>query len=216
MTKSRRKGRIRDAEATKAQLLEAVSEIMKESGHTHLKVMKIARRIGKDKNLIRYYYNSLANLQKLYIREKDYWHPFFERFRLDGDVKEEEVRTLFVELMQENFKFFWDNPEMQRIILWQISEQNPLMRSISEAREIEGAKLLAKTDPYFVFSGVNFRTVIALLLGGIYYVVLHASMNKSTVCGIDANWERDREDIIKTVEQIINWAWKAAKENKKP
>lgn len=215
MATPRKRHKIRDAEKTKALLMKAVSDLMKEFGYNGVKVMKISRHIGKDKNVIRYHYQGLANLQKSYIREKDYWLPFFERFRLDGDVAEDTVKSLFIELMQENFRFFWNDPEMQKIILWQISEENPLMRSISEAREVEGAKLLGKTDPYFIGSGVNFRTVIAILLGGIYYIVLHATTNKSTVCGIDANRERDRKDIIRTIEQVIDWAWQAAKESRK-
>jgi len=206
--------KVRDSDVTQRDLLDAVGRILSEQGFRGLKTNEIARHVGKDKNLIRYYFENLEGLEKAYIAEKDYWPPFFERFKIGGDSTLDEVKNMFTELMQENFRFFLANPEMQQIILWQISEANPLLTHISEQREIEGAKLLGLTDPYFKDSGVDFRMILALLLGGIYYVVLHARYNKSTVSGIDVNRPKDRDSLIKTIEQVLEWAWQAA-ENKK-
>jgi len=202
--------KIRDSDVTQRDLLDAVGRILSEQGFRGLKTNEIARHVGKDKNLIRYYFENLEGLEKAYINEKDYWPPFFERFKIDSSSTKTDIEKLFTELMQENFRFFLGNPEMQQIILWQISEANPLLKHISEQREIEGAKLLALTDPYFDGSGISFRTILALLLGGIYYVVLHARYNKSTVSGIDVNHTEDRTVLLKTVGQVLSWAWQAA------
>jgi hypothetical protein len=99
---------------------------------------------------------------------------------------------------------------MQKFILWQISESNQLMRSISEDRESEGAKLLALTNDHFRGSGVNFNAIIAIVVGGIYFIILHAESNKSTTAGIDLKQEKDREEMLKTIGQILTWAWEAA------
>lgn len=181
---------------------------MREKGFPGLKTGVITRFIGKDKNLIRYHFQGLAGLQKAYIREKDYWPPFFERFSLSSEVTALEAERLFIELMKENLRFFHGDLEMQKIILWQISEENPLLQSISEAREADGAKLLELTDPFFIHTDVNFRSVIALLLGGVYYMVLHANTNKSVVCGINVNSEKDRSDVLRTIGQIVSWSFK--------
>jgi AcrR family transcriptional regulator len=209
MATPRKKNKIRDYDKTRTRLLEVVGEILRETGYTGLKTNNIARRLGKDKNLIRYYFNSLLNLERTYVQENDYWFAFFERFNLPDEPAKEQVRQLFIELMKENFNFFSENAEMQKIILWQISERNPLMRSVSDHREIEGDKLLKMTDPYFNGSVVNFRAIIAIILGAIYYMVLHAETNGSTVCGIDINREKDREIMLQAIEQVITWAWDA-------
>jgi hypothetical protein len=88
------------------------------------------------------------------------------------------------------------------------------LRSISENREAEGAKVFKFVEPYFIRSGVNFKAVIALLLGGSYYMALHAASNKSTVCGIDLNWEHDMDEVLRTISQIISWAWEKAQDRK--
>ena len=48
---------------------------------------------------------------------------------------------------------------------------------------------------------------MAIILGGIYYLVLHGETNKSTVSGIDVNLEKDRRAVADTIRQVISWAW---------
>ncbi|HTD99051.1 MAG TPA: TetR/AcrR family transcriptional regulator [Mucilaginibacter sp.] len=207
--------RLKDGEETQRELIAAVGDTLREEGFQGLRTNKIAKRIGKDKNVVRYHFDNMEGLEKAYIREKDHWLPFFAKFKLSETPTSAEVEKLFRELMQANFSSFLDNPEMQQIILWQISEANPLLRLISEEREKEGAKLLAKTDPFFNNSGVNFRAVVSLLLGGIYYIVLHAQTNKSSVSGMDANKKSDQQELLKTIGQILDWSWQAAEQTNK-
>lgn len=214
MKARRNEPKLRDAGETRRQILEAASQIVVEEGFSGLTATRIAVMIGKDRTIVNHHFGSMANLKRTYIRAKDYWVPFFERFRLPETSSALQTRTLFSELMQENFRYFRNNVEMQKIILWQISEQTPLMRRISEERELEGAKLLGMADAFFKDSGISFKAVEALLLGGIYYIVMHAENNKSTVCGIDVNQERDRAIVLETIGQVIDWAWEKAVENK--
>jgi AcrR family transcriptional regulator len=202
----------KNRDETMQRLITAVGEILKEKGYTELGVNKIALQAKVSKELIYRYFGSLNNLLKAYISGRDYWQPLLKDLN-DGSLDKPDTLKLFTELLQNNFRFFFEEKEMQRFILWQISEYNTVLRSISEDRESEGAKLLALTNSHFKDSGINFRAVMALLLGGIYYVVLHAEHNKSTVAGIDANLEKDREDLLKTIGQILGWAWDAAAKN---
>jgi len=213
MATPKRLHKIRDYDATRRKLLETVGEILRDTGYAGLKTNNIARRAGKDKSLIRYYFQSLVNLQKTYIRENDYWFAFFENFTIPENPGREELKILFIDLMKANFSFFRENIEMQKIILWQISESNPLMRSVSDHRELEGGKLLGMTDPYFRDSDINFRALIAIILGGTYYLALHAETNKSTVCGIDINLEKDRLAVMTCIEQLVSRAWEEKNES---
>jgi len=202
--------KIRDPDRMKRQLIDAIGEILEKQGFTGLRVNNIARHLDRDKNLVRYYFGNIQNLKKAFIMEKDYWPPFFERFQLTDQHSRTEVKRLFIELMRENYRFFKGHKEMQKIIQWQINEDLPLLRNISDSREKEGEKLLKPTDQFFKDSGVSFRSVICLLLGGIYYVVLHATTNGSSVCSVDINVPEESETLWKTIGQIIDWAFDAA------
>lgn len=209
MTK-RRLNKVRDADVTKRKFLDAIGTILSEQGFSAIRTNNIARLLGKDKNLIRYHFGSLNGLLKSYIQDKDYWRPFFERFRFSDNPDAKEIEGLFVGLMQENFKVFSASEEMQKIIHWQVSEPSALMRSISDEREVEGEKLLKMATPYFRESGVSFKAIIALILGGSYYMVLQHKAINGVVCGIDLNNEKDRNEVLVAIEKIVEWSWKHA------
>src|SRR5690606_7979269 len=146
----RKKYKIRDREATMKALLEAVGTILREVGFAGLRTTAIARHVGKDKNIIRYHFGGLGQLLAEYVRGKDYWPPFFERFRPQEPVSAREMEAVFTELMQENFRHFLGDREMQRVILWQASDFHAVMRSASARREEQGRALIRGTDRWFV------------------------------------------------------------------
>lgn len=192
------------------RLVDTIGELLLEKGHQAIGINQVAAHAGISKPMIYDYFGSLNELVKAYIRKKDYWMPFFEQLTLPDAGDRAALEAFFKLTLQEEFLYFFQEPEMQRLILWQISTVSPLMRSISETREREGVKLLALADPYFRESGISFRAVSALIVGGIYYMVLHGVYNKSTVCGIDVNQSGDRAIVLKTVGALVSLAWQKA------
>ena len=61
----------------------------------------------------------------------------------------------------------------------------------------------------FEKSSVDFRAVSAILVAAIYYIVLHAKTNGSTMCGIDASTDEGKERILNAVGQILDWSYKS-------
>ncbi|SEN82357.1 hypothetical protein SAMN05216436_12291 [bacterium A37T11] len=206
--------RRRDAEETKKELIQAVGEIWRELGFGGLTLNKVANWLRKSKTLINHHFGSLNGLIKAYINSKDYWKPIFDRFRPGENPGPEELEQLFTGLMQANFDAFARDEEMQQIILAQVSQRSALLKAISDQRELEGDRLLKLTDVFFRGSGLNFRGVIALILGGSYYIIWHARNNRSKVSGIDINWEHDRQELKKTIEQVIGLFWNEIRSKK--
>lgn len=59
------------------------------------------------------------------------------------------------------------------------------MHSIHNARESLGQIFFDLTDVHFKNKAVDFRAVAALLVGGIYYMILHTSNNGHKFADID-------------------------------
>lgn len=215
MATPRKQKKIRDTDATKKKLIECVGEIVRSSGFHAVGVNKIAQLAENDKGVIRYHFGGLSALLRAYIEDRDYWPPFFERYKLDEMADQGEIKAMFAALMQENLRQFYGNKEMQKIILWQVTQSSSLLRDLSEAREDEGEKLFKLTEDTFLHSGISFKAIIALLLGGSYFAVLQSQSIKTRVCGIDLNWEHDFTIFNDTIAQVIGWAWEKANEHKK-
>lgn len=217
MPNRKRRGRypLRNREATKALLIESVGEILKERGYMGLSVTNIAKRARVDKKNIYNYFGSYDGLIKEYIMSKDFWQPVFEKFELSEISGGEDLRDFLVGVFQEQFRYFFSNEEMQKFIFWQVATPNQLLSEISAEREFHGEEIAKLTDPHFEGSGISLRAVLAMILGGIYYIVWHSRNNKSVVIGIDVNDPFQREEFIRTIGQIIEIVWEAAGKSRK-
>lgn len=206
--------RDRNSDQKKSKLIAAVGEILAEKGYAGLGANKIALRAGVSKPMIYEYFGGLNGLLKAYIAGKDTWIPYFESLQLPERPTTEELKTCFIKMLHDQFIYFHDNREMQKLVLWQISEINPLMHTICQNREREGVRLIELTDKHFHGSGVSLKAVMALLVGGIYFNVLHDSAETGTMAGIDLSSEKDFKRMLKTIEQVVNWAFDTAEKSR--
>lgn len=73
------------------------------------------------------------------------------------------------------------------------------MKSIHNARESMGQKLLETTDVHFKDSKVNFRAIGALIVGGIYYTILHTINNGGAFTDLDVIYEEVHSQILTAI-----------------
>lgn len=193
---------------TMRRLITAVGDIFMQNGYEGLGVNKVARVAGVNKKLIYRYFGSLDRLIEAYVVENDYWMLLAENlgnFMADFTMQENEL--MISQVLVKQFEHFSKDKKMQELIRWELSGNSPLMKSIHHARESIGEKLLNTTDPHFQKRPVNFRAVAALLVGGIYYTILHAKTNGGKFADLDMNSPADRIQLAATIKQIVGWAY---------
>ncbi|MDP9079036.1 MAG: TetR/AcrR family transcriptional regulator [Bacteroidota bacterium] len=204
---------IKNKELTKRKLILAVGELIRTEGFISLKsASKVARFAGVDRKLIGRYFGGLSQLIEAYVVENDYWLLFTEK--IDDLVSSSNYpgsKELITSILQNQFAYFSSDKDMQRLILWELTTNVPLMKSIHNVRESMGHKLLALTDEHFNGSKVNFRAIGALLVGGIYYMILHTINNGGKFTDVDVTSNEGHEQILNAIEQIVSWAYEAAK-----
>ncbi|MGK6341328.1 TetR/AcrR family transcriptional regulator [Chryseobacterium sp. DT-3] len=203
-------GPIRDKEKTKQKLLAAVGKILRVKGYSGLKVSKIAAVAGFDKKLIYEYFGSTDKLIDEYIKSQDYWSKFSPNIEEEVQIgKGKEALTQGILMQFESLK---KNKELQKIILWELSESKPILRKLVEQREAVGADLFGNvTDPYFGEDAQRFRAIIALIVSGAYYLNLYPAYNASEFCGLDMKTDAGRSEIEKAIVDIIEFAYQMKK-----
>lgn len=105
--------------------------------------------------------------------------------------------------MQNQIDNFYDNPEMQKLILWEISKKTKIMYEVCEEREHLGSKVFELTDKELQGRNIDIRAVTALLVAGIYYMVLHAKSTDTTFCEIDINQPEGMQRIKNAISLIL-------------
>jgi AcrR family transcriptional regulator len=204
MPRKKYQGEVNDKERSKRKLINAVGTIIKAKGYTGLSATNIAKAAGLSRRLISIYFESVDNLIEAYIRNKDYW------IMASGDATEliknstgEDTQDILTKFLQNQLEYFYNNTEMQNIILWEISTKSPMIYKISEDRERLGSEFFKLSDKELQDKDIDLRAVTGLLIAGIYYMVLHAKSTDTTFCEIDINEPTGMERIKKAISSII-------------
>ena len=202
-------GPVRNKERTKENLISALGEILKKDGFSGLNISRVAEKAKVDRRLIYDYFGSLEGLVKEYLNTNDYWKMSPEEV---GDIvetsKADAGKTLAYNVLENQFDSLIKNEEMRRIITWGRSEKLPILKALDLKREDIGNQVLSEVfDKHFKGSDKNFRALYALLMGGVYYLTLHAKMQENPFCGVDLQQPSGQEEIKKALKQFIELAY---------
>lgn len=197
----------RNKARTKQRFLDTVEEILITKGIAGLKVNDIAKLAGLDKKLIYKYFGGTEQLMDEYIQNKDFW----------TNVKGEKVPDVitdggqaFVEdMLLSQFDYVAKDKAFQKLLLWRLTDQRKSLQKLTDAQEANGETLLRSiTDPHFADQSSQFRAIMAVLIGGAYYLNLYAAVNGSVFCGIDLATETGRNEIRKALSFLLKSTYK--------
>lgn len=210
MIKKTYQGPSNDKARSTQKLIDAVGSIIKTKGYTGLSATNIALAAGLSRRLITLYFGTVDNLIETYVRGKDYW------LAASGDAvgmiqnnKGENTMPILENLLQNQLDYFFNEEEMQKIVLWQISKSTQIMKEVCEEREELSKHFFALSDIELEGRNLDLRAVSALLVAGIYYLVLHAKSTASLFCEIDLNTIQGMQRIKKAISLILVNAYKS-------
>ena len=190
-------------------------KIIRTEGYKGLIVNRIGKAARLDNKLIYLYFGNVEKLVEMYVKSKDYWNNIPQDLISEVNANPVLEKESVISIMEHQMDFIYNSEELQKILLWEISEESQLMREVADDREAFGETLFKKSKAHFRNTDVNFRATEALLIGGIYYLVLHARANGSTFCGLDINKDRDYKAIKQTFGRLVEWTYAEAKKQQK-
>lgn len=209
MTRKITNGPLRNKERTKDKLMNAVGAILKKEGFTGLNVSKVATKANLDRKLIYDYFGSMEGLVKEYLNSRDFYSIDIDQTKeIVEQSKSDMGKETLCNLLENQLSSLVANEELRRIISWGVCESSKSLEELNEKREFLGEQFFSEvTDGYFKGKDKNIRPVVALLIGGIYYMTLIAHTNNGLICGVDIRKKEAQEEIKKTIKQIIEWAY---------
>ena len=197
-------GAIRDKSRTMAKMVNAVGKLLEKKGYSGLDATSIAKIAGVDKKLVWTYFGGLDNLVEEYISQRDFWKSISnEEIKKITETPDLINKNDINKILQSQLETLLEDKILQKIIHWELGENSEILRKIADKREEMGENLFSIIDKQFENTNIDIRANLALLIGGIYYLTLHAKNNGSLFCGIDLNQKEGKERISLAINNII-------------
>ncbi len=203
MSRKKYQGEVNDKERSKQKLIDAVGKVLKSKGYIGLTATNIAKAADLSRRLITIYFDSVDDLVETYVRNKDYWIAASGNTEQMIVENSHNTKKIIEYLLQNQLDYFYNNAEMQKLILWEISKKTKIMYEVCEDREHLGSKIFELTDKELEGKNIDIRAISALLVAGIYYMVLHAKSTDTLFSEIDINTPEGMERIKNAISLIL-------------
>lgn len=201
-------GPLRDKARTQERLIDSVGKVLKIRGYAGLTLANVGKVSGLDRKNIYNYFGDFESLIKAYIDKKEFWkieskNKIEQLLTTQDEVGKDQV----VDLLQDQFETLLNDIGLQKIIHWEMAENTELLRKVADEKELVGDQLFKLIEDKFSGNEKRMRGAMAMILGGIYYLTIHAKSNGSKICGIDINEEDGYKVIEESIEDLIDFVF---------
>lgn len=196
---------VRNREATRQRLIDAVGDLLAEKGFTGIGVNAIARQAGVDKVLIYRYFGGLPELIKAFGQEGDFWPSIEELAGGDIDAyRRLPLEDKLIALGRNFLRGIRRRPLTQEILAWEMVQRNELTESLEVIRE---TRMLRFADTFLQTDGMqlDLMAIIAVIGSGISYLVCR-SRGVRWYNGIDLDDDAGWQRIETAVQQMVTGA----------
>lgn len=174
----------------------AISQI-KRKGYVRSQVTDIVRK-AKIEPIV--FYNRYKNLEEFYdtfVKRYDYW--LSDMHKVKGTTIKNEIE--YSASLHALFDTLLTNTMIVELLRWEVSEGTAITNRTAAVHEIDFIDYINHlTDFYEVQDDADAKTVSALLIAGLYFLVLHK--DRSSFAGIDVNTVEGRESIEHALSQL--------------
>lgn len=194
------------------KMIDAVGQVLKEWGYVGLSAKNICHAAGVDRKLISEYFGDVNSLIEAYITGNDYWMAKVAP-KMQAIVSEAErfAADEIISILHLMYDEVNTSIDLQRILVWEISEYQEKLRQLADNREALGTALFQITDRDFAGTDINQRAMLAVQIAGIYYLILHAKACGSTFCEIDIKTSEGEKAIKEALTKIVSIMYASAK-----
>lgn len=192
--KERRKRR--SAKDIEESIINAANHLIENKGFSGLTVTGIMHQAEIEP--IQFYnrYDDLNRFIDEYVKKYDYWFSDIVK----SQKKSSSDKELYMNILIGLFQSLSENKVMQELLKWELSNNNETSQRTAQLRELHTLPLCQKFSNIFSNTDIDIVTISALIIGGIYYLILHDKL--STFSGINLKTESDRQKVIKAINQL--------------
>ncbi len=193
---------MRDADATKQRLIEAVDALIVEQGIGALGVNAVAQQAGVDKVLIYRYFGGWSGLLQAYAEGEAFWPSTQD---LLGECPKEILALPPAErwqlVLSRYVRELSKRPRTLEILAWEVTARNEITARLEAVREKRALELLSHLgdgcDP-----DVDLGALAAILSAAVHYLLLRGREIRG-YSGIDLQSEAGWQRLEQTMARLL-------------
>lgn len=178
-------------------LFKATEELVATYGFSNLSMKVIYTAANIEHAVFYKRYNDLNDFLEKFVRKYDYWLNDSMEFdpKLDALQNFQNILVSLVDCILES-------PSMQKLLIWEMSENNFITQRTAQSRDMDCNQFINYFIEEYKDSDVDYSYTCSLIIGGIYYLILHREMG--TINFIDFSKKESMEKLKGTIRIIIN------------
>lgn len=183
-------------------LFDNLAVAIKEIGFQKLTLQDVCRYAKVRPNVIYHRYGSLNGLLDAFNKSQhDYWTDSISEKNLELLIRN--PKEYYFHIADGLIDSLYDEKGWFRATLvWEMTDDNELTRSLAGKREIVTTQLTQYLDGLFAHSNLDSRAINAILIGGIYYLIIRRE--RSTFNGIDYSTDEGRALLTEAIHSLID------------
>lgn len=185
----------------KADVDKAVLEVISKYGFANITMNSVANAAQVSPASVISRYGSLEELISLQVKNYDFWlneiiSKHYEEFK---NGKHEEFLKNLLKGIAKNLD---EDPVLQELLIWEVQDVNEMTKKAATLREAHTAMYNDYYQGLFGKLDVSFSAFTAILIAGIYYLILHK--DTSTFCGIDLNTRKGMKTLMEGIDGMAS------------
>lgn len=174
-----------------------LEKLVRQNGFDHVSVTALMAKANLETNVFYRRYGSIDNLYDRLTKQYDFW--INDTINI-SELNELGPKLFFAKTLKTLYRELSDNGIMQKLLLWEMSADNSTTRRTAQMRDTMNLSLVEYYDLLFKPIGINIRGIIALLISGIYYLILHRE--RAPFCAIDFNTDSGEKAFSEAVDVL--------------
>lgn len=191
-----------------ANVFDAICQLADIKGLSNITFADICQLADVQLIVLNRNYGSMEKLIDKYAYASDYWlHDLFNRQHPTDKASEDILKNTLRSLAE----YLYDNPDMQRLLTWELSADNEITRHMARSREMYYKAAIEEYNQIFADAGIPFDTIVGLLIAGTYCLILRRK--RSTFIGVDYQKKENRQRLYNALDYLCSLVFKSLEEH---
>lgn len=179
-------------------IMEELEKLVIKKGFSNILLTDLINSSGVEASVFYRRYGTVSNALNMLSRRYDFW--------LNNAIDIKQLSKLgpkefYKNILKSLYRELKNNLTMQKLLIWELSEDNEETRRSSNMREDINMGLLSYYELLFKNTHIDIKLVTAILISSIYYMILHK--DRSSFCTIDFNSETAENKIFNGIDYIV-------------